>query len=80
MIGLFRRVLEVSDVHRRKRRARLDSSPRSTVELCRLLQRQGRAKASRDVARDGLSRFPNSIELREILHQTWQHTSKKELE
>lgn len=80
MIGLFRRVLEASEVHRRRRRARLDASPRSTVELCRILQRQGRVKAARDVARDGLTRFPNSTELREILHQTWQRSSKKELE
>lgn len=79
MIGLFRRVLEASEVHRRRRRAKLDASPRSTVELCRILLRQGRIKAACDVAKDGLQRFPNSAEIRDILHSTWQRSSRKEV-
>ncbi|MAG56313.1 MAG: hypothetical protein CMJ83_08490 [Planctomycetes bacterium] len=77
MIGFFKRVFELTEVHRRRRRARLDTTPRSTVELCRLLQRRGRVAAARDVARDGLLRFPASADLRDILHSTWQRSTKK---
>lgn len=77
MLGLFKRVLDVGQTHRVRRRARIDSSPRSTIELCALLQRQGRLLAAREAAREGLIRFPYSLELRQILHATWKRSSSQ---
>src|SRR5690606_28482454 len=71
--------LDVTEAHRLRRRALRDSSPQSTIELCRLLQRQGRVKASRETARAGLMRFPHSAELKEILHATWKRTEGRKL-
>ena len=77
MLGLIKRVLDVGQTHRVRRRAELDTSPRSTVELCKMLQRQGRSKAAREAAREGLMRFPYSAELRQILHSSWRQSSQK---
>ena len=75
MLGLFKRVMDVSQAHRVRRRAKIDSSPRSTVDLCLLYQRQGRMAAAREAAREGLMRFPYSTELRQIMHAAWKRSS-----
>jgi len=79
MQQLFKRFFVVSEVRRRRRRARIDTSPQSAIDLCRLLQRRGRIKAARDEARAGLGRFPRSRELRELLASTWRRSNGREL-
>src|SRR5436190_17633339 len=52
-----------------KRRARRDRSPRSTVQLIKLLETVGRDREAANEARRGLSRFPHAHELEDALRR-----------
>jgi tetratricopeptide (TPR) repeat protein len=79
-MGILRRLVEAGVVTRLKRRVRLDASPRSSIDLCRILLRQGKVTAARDAAREGLNRFARSAELRDILRSTWKRSGRNKVE
>jgi tetratricopeptide (TPR) repeat protein len=80
MLGLVRRVKDLVLGSRLRGRAERDPTPRSTLQLCAILQRQGRLAAAQKVARAGLQRFPYSLELQEILHLLWRRMGRRQLE
>lgn len=65
---------------RLKERADQDTYPRSYVDLCRALLSQGQAIKAMAQAREGLQRFPQSEDLRDILRHTWRMTKSDEIE
>lgn len=77
MVGFLKRIWDHSEVQRWKRRAEQDKGPTSTVQFCRLLQRLGRSREAGEAARVGLERFPNSHELKDLLHATWKLSGKR---
>lgn len=80
MAGFLKRLIEAPDVSRLRRRADQDPSPKSTLELVRRLQMQGRSSEATEVAREGLLRFPFSHELRDILHAVWRLQCRNDVE
>ena len=80
MQGFLKRLMEAPDVSRLRRRVEQDPTPKSSIELCRRLQRQGRSTLAMEQAREALKRFPNSRELQDILRATWRLTCRDRMD
>ncbi len=79
MLGILRSVIDAVLANRLRVRAERDGTPRSTIELCAILQRQGRLASAEKVAKSGLARYPRSMELQDLVQSLWRRTGKKRL-
>lgn len=72
MIRIVKTIRNSAEVRRLKKRTKIDSYPRTYIELCRTLLRHGSVNRAMEVAREGLERFPHSDDLRDVLRHTWR--------
>lgn len=72
MIRIVKTIQNSAEVRRLKKRSKIDSYPRSYIELCQSLLRQGSVMRAMETAREGLERFPHSDDLRDVLRHTWR--------
>ncbi|MCA9321652.1 MAG: hypothetical protein KDB53_13005, partial [Planctomycetes bacterium] len=80
MIPILKRMRSRAHVKRLRDRTDVDPYPRSYVELCKALLSQGRPSRAMDMAREGLTKFPHSEDLRDLLRHTWRHAKSARIE
>lgn len=80
MFTFIQRLKRRSEISRLKDRAKGDSSPRSYCELCRIFVNVGDTAKAMRTAQEGLSRFPYSEELRDIVRLTWRQMKAPEID
>jgi tetratricopeptide (TPR) repeat protein len=69
MLRFVKSLLARLRIRRLKRRSTRDRSPRSTVQLCHLLEEVGRSREAAAEARRGLAMFPHAHELEDALRR-----------
>jgi tetratricopeptide (TPR) repeat protein len=72
MLRFVKRLRESYEVRRHRTRALRDASPKSTIKLCRLLERYNRHHQVVIEARHGIKRFPHAYELEDILRKSFE--------
>lgn len=77
---LLKRVRNAATIGKLRERARVDASPRGYADLCRALVVKGRFDRALAVARDGVRKFPRSLELADQLRLVWRQAGRATLQ